>query len=151
MHKCIASENTYPKFAPTQPNLLVIADDLHVNLQDSLDHVEIALYADHTGYGEKGYFTSARFENIGGLAVFRGACFFGNPGVLYEFTLFENPFALPATKLPDSLLGFKTTARGRFAELPLSEVQQAVRCLRSVWGVGRAALTRGRPRQDRRR
>ncbi len=112
VQKCIASENTYPKFAPTQPNLLVIADDLHVNLHDSLDHVEIALYADHTGYGEMGYFTSTRFENIGGLAVFRGASFFGNPGIEYEFTLFENPFALPATKLPDSLLRFKTTARG---------------------------------------
>ena len=112
MQKCIASSNTYPKFAPTQPNLLVIADDLHVSLLDSLEHVEIALYADHTMYGEMGYFTSARYENLGGLAVFRGAYFFGNPGVQYEFTLFDNPFALPSTKLPDSILKFKTPARG---------------------------------------
>jgi hypothetical protein len=112
VQRCVASENTYPKFAPTQPNLLVIADDLPVNLHDSLDHVEIALYADHARYGEMGYFTSARFGNIGGLAVFRGASFFSNPGIEYEFTLFENPFALPTTKLPDSLLRFKTTARG---------------------------------------
>jgi hypothetical protein len=112
VQKCIASENTYPKFASTQPNLLVIADNLYVNLHDSLDHVDIPLYADHAMYGEMGYFTSARFENIGGLAVFGGASFFGNPGVEYEFTWFDNPFALHTTKLPDSLLKFKTTARG---------------------------------------
>ncbi len=32
VHRCIASPKTYPKFAPTQPNLLVIADDLMVTL-----------------------------------------------------------------------------------------------------------------------
>ena len=42
LRKCI--EKAYPKFAPTQPNLLVVADDLIFPLHYSLDHVEIALY-----------------------------------------------------------------------------------------------------------
>ena len=67
LQKCIASAKTYPKFAPTQPNLLIVADDLMVSLPDSIWHVEIGLYADHTGYGEMGYFTSSRFENLGGV------------------------------------------------------------------------------------
>ena len=112
LQRCIASEHTYPKFAPTQPNLLVVADDLHVSLLDSPDHVEIALYADHAMYGEMGYFTSPRFDNLGGLAIFRAAQFFGGHGVEYEFTIFDNPFALPSTKLPDSILKFRTLARG---------------------------------------
>jgi hypothetical protein len=104
---------TYPKFAPTQPNLLIIADDLKVPLQESLDHVEIALYADHERYGEKGYFSSTAFENLGGLGVFRALslAFSAIPSVEYEFKLFDNPFALPSTKLPDSLLKLKSKIR----------------------------------------
>src|SRR5580658_7026496 len=63
LQKCIASPRTYPKFAPTQPNLLIIADDLKISLQDSLAHVDIALYADHDRYGQKGYFTSSQYQN----------------------------------------------------------------------------------------
>jgi hypothetical protein len=47
----MASVKTYPKFAPTQPNLLIVADDLQVSLHDSINHVEIALYADYKMYG----------------------------------------------------------------------------------------------------
>lgn len=112
LQNCIASEKTYPKFAPTQPNLLIVADDLHVDLLETLDHVEIALYADHTMYGEMGYFTSARFENLGGVGVFRAFSEARSKGVEYEFQLFDNPFALPSTKLPDSILKFKANTRG---------------------------------------
>lgn len=97
----------YPKFAPVQANLLVIADDLKVNLFDCLAHVEIAVYANHAMYGEMGYFTSPRFENLGGLGVFRSLI--RGDGVHYEFKLFDNPYALPATRLPNSLLKFKRT------------------------------------------
>ena len=97
----------YPKFAPDRANLLVIADDLKVSLCDSLAHVEIAVYADHAMYGEMGYFTSPRFENLGGLAVFRASIKDG--GVHYEFKLFDNPYALPSTRLPKSIFKFKRT------------------------------------------
>ena len=116
IRRCIASSKTYPKFAPTQPNLLVISDDLQVSLSDSPEHVEIALYAEHNGYGETGYFTSSRFENIGGLGIFQAVKFLGRDGVEYEFKLFDNPFALSSTKLPDSLLRFKAGTRGTMRE-----------------------------------
>jgi hypothetical protein len=116
IQRCIASPKTYPKFTPTQPNLLVISDDLMVGLHDSPEHVEIALYADHKGYGETGYFTSSRFENIGGLGVFQAVKFWEREGVEYEFRLFDNPFALSSTKLPGSLLRFKAGTRGTLRE-----------------------------------
>jgi hypothetical protein len=113
LQRCVASPRTYPKFSPTQPNLLIVADDLKMPLLESLDHVEIALYADHNRYGEVGYFTSARFENLGGVGVFRAlsVAFSAVHSVEYEFKLFDNPFALPAVKLPDSLLKLKTQIR----------------------------------------
>jgi hypothetical protein len=110
LQRCIASEKTYPKFAPTQPNLL--ADDLHVDLFEIPEHIEVALYADHALYGEVGYFTTPRFENLGGVALFRAFSELRSSGIEYEFQLFANPFALPSTKLPDSLLRFKTKMRG---------------------------------------
>lgn len=112
VQRCIASRRTYPKFTGTQPNLLIIADDLQVSLHDSLNHVEIALYNTHPGYGTSGYFNTAQFENLGGVGVFRALLALGGPGVQYEFKLFDNPFALPRTKLPDSLLKLKTKQSG---------------------------------------
>jgi hypothetical protein len=97
----------YSKFAPVQANLLVIADDLMVSLLDLFAHVEIAVYADDAMYGEMGYFTSSTFENLGGLAVFRALL--QGDGIHYEFKLFDNPYALPSTRLPKSLLRFKRT------------------------------------------
>jgi hypothetical protein len=111
LQKCIASKRTYPKFAPTQPNLLVVADDLQVSLHDSLDHVLVALYANHTGYGEVGFFTSSRFENLGGVGVFRA--FGTGRGVENQFEIFDKPFALPAVKLPGSILRFQTQKKSR--------------------------------------
>jgi hypothetical protein len=112
LQKCIASERTYPKFAPSQPNLLVVADDLHVDLFEIPEHIEVALYVDHTMYGERGYFTSPRFENIGGVGIFRAFSEARSQGIEYEFQLFDNPFALPGAKLPNSLLEFKARTRG---------------------------------------
>jgi len=109
LQKCIASPRTYPKFAPTQPNLLIIADDLKISLQDSLVHVDIALYADHDRYGQKEYFTSSQYQNLGALGIFRALA--TSDGIAYDFKLFDNPFALPAVKLPASLLEFKTCLR----------------------------------------
>lgn len=114
LRQCIASKRTYPKFDSARPNLLVIADDLKVNLTNCPEHAKIALYADHTGYGEVGCFTSSRFENLGGVAIFsayeRGL--WEARGVEYEFMVFPNPFALPTTKLPNSILRFKEKAIG---------------------------------------
>lgn len=112
LQRCIASEKAYPKFAPTQPNLLVVADDLHVDLFEIPEHIEIALYTKDTTYGEVGYFATPRFENLGGVALFRAFSEVRSNGIEYEFHLFDNPFALPSTKLPDSLLKFKTKMRG---------------------------------------
>jgi hypothetical protein len=110
LQKCIASEKTYPKFDPAQPNLLVVADDLKVNLHDCPEHVEIALYNTHPGYGCMGFFTSSAFANLGGIGIFRAISV--GRGIEYEFRVFDNPFALPTAKLPDSILRFTKKATG---------------------------------------
>lgn len=114
VQRCLASAKTYPKFDPKQPNLLIIADNLRVSLHDSLRHVEIALYAEHKGYGEFGYFTSSRFENLGGVGVFDASspAFSGSDGIHYAFQIFDNPHVLPSAKLPNSILKFKSRATG---------------------------------------
>jgi hypothetical protein len=113
LQKCIASEKTYPKFTPSQPSLLVVADDFKFSLNDSLNQVEIALYAGHKGYGELGYFTSARFENLGAVGIFEASS--AGREVEYEFQVFANPFALHDTKVPDSLLKFKVQSQNRWS------------------------------------
>lgn len=110
LQECIASERTYPKFDPAQSNLLVVADDLMVNLHDIPQHIEVALYPSHKGYGVTGHFTSPAFENLGGVGIFRA--FSGGRGVEYEFRIFDNSFALPTAKLPNSLLKFKEKVTG---------------------------------------
>jgi hypothetical protein len=109
VHRCIASPKTYPKFTSSQSNLLIVSDDLKVPLQNTLFQVEAALYGEKRFYGEDGYFTTSRFENIGGLGIF--SAFSGVPsrGLEYEYIVFENPHALPTTKLPASMLGFRET------------------------------------------
>jgi hypothetical protein len=104
LRRCISS--AYPKFNPSQPNLLVVADDLKFSLHDSLSHVEIALYACQKAYGHSygqcGYFTSARFKNLGGVGIFEASSAGG--AVDYGFHVFPNHFALASAKLPESLL-----------------------------------------------
>ncbi len=82
-----------------------MSDDLNVSLHDSLVHVEAALYGEKRFYGEDGYFATDRFENIGGLGVFNA--FSNAQGMEYEFIIFDNPKALPATRLPASLIAYQ--------------------------------------------
>src|SRR5580704_10573464 len=90
----------YPKFLPSQPNLLVIADDLFVPLVDWGDApAQQALFHKSTILeGEQGYFVTQRFENLGGVALFKVEM--SGKGLHYEFNLHPNPYALPATSLP---------------------------------------------------
>jgi hypothetical protein len=106
VHECIAADNCYPKFVPTCSNLLVMADDLRVSLGDTLFQVQQALFGEARFYGEDGYFTTNRFENIGGLGIFNSFSQAPSRGMEYEFIVFENPMALPATKVPPSILSF---------------------------------------------
>jgi len=109
VHGCISSDKTYPKFLPTQPNLLIIGDDLRVPLHDTLFQVEAALFGEKRFYNEDGYFTTNRFENIGALGVFN--CHSEAPssrGIEYEFIVYLNPNALPATQLPSSWTPYTT-------------------------------------------
>lgn len=100
VHACISSPNCYPKFTATQPNLLIMADDLNVSLHDSIFQVHQALFGEQRFFGEEGYFNTNRFENIGGLGVFNFAS--RGEGVEYEFVVIRNPHALQATVLPPS-------------------------------------------------
>jgi hypothetical protein len=108
VHECIASDKTYPKFLSTQPNLLIIADDLHVSLHDTLIQVQAALFGEKRFYGEDGYFTANRFENIGGLGVFNHHSAAPSRGIEYEFIVYLNPNALSTTQLPSSWATYTT-------------------------------------------
>ncbi|HWB32935.1 MAG TPA: hypothetical protein VG714_07170 [Acidobacteriaceae bacterium] len=71
------------------------------------DHVEIALYDNMERSGRVGCFTTNKYENISGVVVFDAEI--GNESLEYKFVVYENPFALPATKLPPSLLQYRPT------------------------------------------
>jgi hypothetical protein len=103
MRECIASPKTYPKFASTQPNLLVIADNLFVGLLDAESQIEIALYDKRGKYGgEIGYFASPIYSNLGGVAAFAAES--RANGVEYHIKVYGNPYALSETNLPHSVL-----------------------------------------------
>jgi len=106
VHDCISSDNCYPKFLPTQPNLLVIADDLNVSLHDTLLQVREALFGEERFFGEEGYFNTNRCEHLGALGIFN--FFSAGEGVQYEFVMFRNPHALPATQLPAPWTKYET-------------------------------------------
>jgi hypothetical protein len=78
-----------------------------IPLVDSLNQVSAALYGERRFYQEDGSFTNNGFENIGGLGVFYALSNSPSRGLEYEFIGFENVHALPATKLPPSLLAFR--------------------------------------------
>jgi hypothetical protein len=108
VRKCIASSKTYPKFSPTQPNLLVIADDFFVSLHDSEWQTEIALYFDRSSYGsETGYFSSSAYANLGGVGMFGAIVEVGKMRVDYRFRVYNNPFTLTQTRLPESILALR--------------------------------------------
>lgn len=73
---------------------------LNLSLHDTLFQVKGALFGDKWQYGEDGYFKSNRFENLGGLGVFYAFSAAPSRGIEYQFVIFPNPHALPATKLP---------------------------------------------------
>ncbi len=93
----------YPKFLPHFNNLLVIADDFRVPLDDL--NMELALYNPHLSpalseFGcseyELGCFASNAFENIGSVARFNNELlssrnYFGD---CYRLYTYANPFAL---------------------------------------------------------
>jgi hypothetical protein len=98
----------YPKFLPSQPNLLVIADDLFVPLASWGDlPAEQALFLESTILeGEPGYFTTPRFENLGGVALFKHEVQVDllpeltDKPLRYDFLLYPNPMARPEAALP---------------------------------------------------
>jgi hypothetical protein len=107
VHRCIAADNCYPKFTNNQPSLLIVCDDLMLPLHESLHHVEGAVYGTKAQFEEDGYFTTNRFENIGGLGVFYPVSTGARDGLEYRLIVYENHCALPATKLPPSLLQYR--------------------------------------------
>jgi hypothetical protein len=115
---------------------------VNLSLHDTLSQVEGALYGAKWQYGEDGYFTSNRFESLGGLGVFNAFSAVPSRGIEYQFVIHENPHALPATKLPQSLLEqFKETfychrERHRPAQgTSMSHIRSIPGCLRRrTWG-----------------
>jgi hypothetical protein len=79
-----------------------MADDLRVSLGDTLFQVEAALFGEKRSYVEDGYFTTNRFENIGGLGIFNSFSKVPSRGIEYELIIYRNPNSLPATALPSS-------------------------------------------------
>lgn len=93
----------YPKFRSDQPNLLVIADDRFVSITEWGNlAAEQALFIRNTALGEVGYFTTNRFENLGGIALF-SALNYGT-GPQYKFMLYSNPMATAETALPTAFV-----------------------------------------------
>jgi hypothetical protein len=93
-----AVDKAYGKFLSTQPNLLVVADDLFVSLQHGTEmHAGLALYASH----KAGRFVDHSFENLGGVGIF----WVENnlKQVTYDMRLFLNPFSRISTTLPEDL------------------------------------------------
>ena len=104
-------QKAYPKFSPTQPNLLVIADDFFVSLEHSTFPMQIALFEKSRAYrDEQGYFVTNSFEKLGGVGTF----WLKPSGVKvnYGFRLFTNPRALQSTRLPQTFCDvFDTISR----------------------------------------
>jgi hypothetical protein len=95
---------------------LIISDDLRVPLHDTLFQVEQALFGPKQFFGEDGYFTTSRFENIGGLGVFGAFSRVPSSGLEYQYVVFENSHALAATSLPPSMLAYRAKGDGSVFE-----------------------------------
>jgi len=101
---CIS--RAYPKFASDSMNLLVIADDFFVPLDDR--QMQIALYGppEAPNYYGQGCFASAEFEILGGVARFNVELIHDflsgrDHPLTYRFCFYANPFAL--RRLPSCL------------------------------------------------
>jgi hypothetical protein len=118
----------YPKFLPSQPNLLVIADDRFVPLATWGDlPVQQALFQTSTILeGEAGYFTTRDFENLGGVALFKAEIQvellpeFSEKPLRYEFLLYPNPMALVETALPSNFVQTFVEVSATHSNLPSS-------------------------------
>ncbi len=105
MRDCISA--AYSKFTPSEPNLLVIADNFFVSLaRKDTWQINVALFATHDRYGEEpGYFATAAHQNLGAVAVF--AAEVSDFSVEYRFQIFQNPCALVETAIPPSLASLR--------------------------------------------
>jgi hypothetical protein len=114
-----AVEKAYRKMPGDKPSLLVIKDDLFVSLADwAAITRDIGLYAPKSGLNaDGGVFVDRRYERLGGVGVLKVGV--GTPfrGVRYDFSLFENPHALPPVALPPEICGGypRYNALGRMA------------------------------------
>jgi hypothetical protein len=98
-------KKAYPKFSPSQSNLLVIADDRFTPLATwgRLGAEQALLIKNNQLDGEPGYFTSSAFENLGGVALFKAEDEVLE-GLHYTLILFPNPMALRGAALPKSFV-----------------------------------------------
>lgn len=98
-HKAIrfAIRKAYKKFDLSSPNLLVIADDLFVQLENAPKK-----FAQWALYEPGGCFTSSEFENLGGVGIFWVDQESDELG--YRMELFINGYALPAASIPGTMV-----------------------------------------------
>ncbi len=102
-----AVEKAYPKMQGDKPSLLVINDDLVLPLADwAAITRDIGLYAPKSGLNaDGGAFVDRRYERLGGVGVLKVGVDSPFRGVRYDFSLFENPHALPPAALPPEICG----------------------------------------------
>lgn len=97
----LSVDKAYGKFPPDTPNLLVIVDDLFISLAEGTNEFANAALYD---VGGGGYFTTADYQNIGGVGVFWVA--FNDDEIWYELRLFLNPQATACALPEDIAKGF---------------------------------------------
>ncbi len=105
-----AIEKAYGKFDDQAPSLLVVSNDLFWDLKHDPDlHAYQALYSKPLLIGVNprrvlsGYFTDSRYENLGGVGIFKLEDD-GPPPVKYGLELYVNAFAQPTTRLPRDIV-----------------------------------------------
>jgi hypothetical protein len=94
----------YKKMPGDKPSLLVINDDLYMPLADWASITgDIELYRPKSRLRpDGGAFVDDRYERLGAVGVLKTVDFDPSRGVIYAFTLFDNPHALPCVRLaPD--------------------------------------------------
>jgi hypothetical protein len=102
-----AVANAYKKFPDSMATLLVIKDDYFIPLDDF--NADLALYcpaagSDQSGYlAENGCFVDYRYERLGGVGILNQTLSDGR--VRYSFSVYDNPNALSAVKLPQDIFG----------------------------------------------
>jgi len=104
-----AIDKAYQKFKNDTPNLLIIADDMHVSLAHGTEiQAHTALYLSMPN--DMGYFTDQRYKRLGAVGIFWLGSDVDAREVRYHMRLFLNPKTLTPTALPSDvqeLLGDK--------------------------------------------